>query len=190
MHRTEHSTPFWCHPVTLLTPRIPANSPTKCLMRLHLCGLWHTMPVSSLKSLRSPENVSSFHSPTVLSCLLLPRLWAPLCYIHFVHRHTHNLPFLPSPKGLVWFMPFVRVWVGLKEIMVRLLWNCGSLIGVFSRMYITFAPVHSKSHIKVLKNLPSYSVKSEVHRTELLILWWKKMTWKGDYKSIYFRNVI
>lgn len=106
------------------------------------------------------------------------------------HTHTHNLPFLPSPKGLVWFMPFVRVWVGLKEIMVRLLWNCGSLIGVFSRMYITFAPVHSKSHIKVLKNLPSYSVKSEVHRTELLILWWKKMTWKGDYKSIYFRNVI
>lgn len=57
-------------------------------------------------------------------------------------------------------------------------------------MYITFAPVHSKSHIKALKNLPSYSVNSEVHRTELLVakkkIIKKSEIWIGDNYTTYF----
>lgn len=45
------------------------------------------------------------------------------------HKRTHIFFFfLPLPKGLVWFMPLVKVWVGLKEIMVRLSWDCGAFL--------------------------------------------------------------
>lgn len=181
--RAEHSAPFWCVPHsdtvdTDFSGNDSCKQPRKCLMRLRLCALWlRVSPCLSQASRR--------WSPLKMSLLFIRRLSYLVCYCQVfglhcaiyiarahtrMHKHTHDLPLLPSPKGLVWFMPFVRVWVGLKEIMVRLLWNCGSFLNwsLFSHVH-HIHPVHSKSHIKALKNLPSYSVNSEVHRTELFM---------------------
>lgn len=146
--RTEHSTPFWCVPHsdtvdTDFSGNDSCKQPQKCLMRPCLCGLWHRVsPCLSQASRRwSPLKMSLlfFHRMSYLVCYC--QVFWLHCAIYIArahtHKHTHDFPLLPSPKGLVWFMPFVRVWEGLKEIMVRLLWNCGSFLNwsLFSHVH-------------------------------------------------------
>lgn len=103
-------------------------------MRTPLADLW-------LRVSPCPSQASFFVAVSLKMSPLSPHWLSYLvCYwpVFEVHcarytlalkwTHTHTFPFLPSPKGLVWFMPFVRVWVGLKEIMVWLPWECGAFL--------------------------------------------------------------
>lgn len=120
-----------------------------------------------------PENVSSFPSLAVLSCLLLASLWGPLCQIHTrteTNTHAHTFPFLPSPKGSVWFMPFVRVWVGLKEIMVWLPWECGAFLNwcLFSHVH-HIRPCSLEITHQSLGKSPLLQCQLGVQTTEVLV---------------------
>lgn len=127
-----------------------------------------------------PENVSSFPSLAVLSCLLLASLWGPLCQIHThteTNTHAHTFAFLPSPKGLVWFMPFVRVWVGLKEIMVWLPWECGAFLNwcLFSHVH-HIRPCSLEITHQSLGKSPLLQCQLGVQTAEVLVGAFKKKT--------------
>lgn len=92
-------------------------------MRAHLRASWlrvSTRPSPAPPRWRSLENSPLFPS---LTCLISFVTGQSLSSTVLDTIYTHT-----SPKGSVWFMPFVRVWVCLKEIMVLLRWECGAFL--------------------------------------------------------------
>lgn len=132
-----------------------------------------TLSVSSfLFRCSFPENVPL--SPHWLSYLVC--YW-PVFEVHCARytlalkwTHTHTFPFLPSPKGLVWFMPFVRVWVGLKEIMVWLPWECGAFLNwcLFSHVH-HIRPCSLEITHQSLGKSPLLQCQLGVQTTEVLV---------------------